>query len=344
MFRNKNRAFTLVELLVVIAIIGILIGMLLPAVQQVREAARRTQCLNNLRQAGLAVHNFQSSFLEFPTSGVEGVDGNAGRYWQGYIQNGSSISLNLDREPASWAVQILAQIEQSNLKELRDRNGSRTADATSGVIFEEQPVPSFICPSRGERFFQFTTGELQAATDYANAWGMSGNVNNQVAGRQDANRPIYPGIIVDAGSVVGRGRNAVLTKSASIDFGSISDGSSNTFILCEKSIDANDYGTLSQQTFAPWQALGHVGGLVEAGRFTNSRLIERNGLIPDNQQRAENPDRLTVERGFGSPHPGTCSSVFGDGSTHSLSIDINPAIFHDLANRADGFIIDTSDL
>ncbi|MEM9410739.1 MAG: DUF1559 domain-containing protein, partial [Planctomycetota bacterium] len=98
---DHNQAFTLVELLVVIAIIGILIGMLLPAVQQVREAARRTACLNNFRQIGLASHNFETSFQHFPTAG-----GCSDSYWNlgGVCQQ---LEAPFGYENMGWTFQIL---------------------------------------------------------------------------------------------------------------------------------------------------------------------------------------------------------------------------------------------
>src|SRR4051794_7951368 len=99
--QKKNRGFTLIELLVVIAIIAVLIALLLPAVQQAREAARRTQCKNNLKQIGLALANYESTFTSFPPARI-------GRYANG-------ISGTWDDGWASWAVMILPYLEQSNL-------------------------------------------------------------------------------------------------------------------------------------------------------------------------------------------------------------------------------------
>ncbi len=103
-----RKAFTLVELLVVIAIIGILIGMLLPAVQQVREAARRTTCLNNLKQIGLAVHNYHDTFGEFPAN-----DG---------VPEGES------RIRSSWLFKILPQMEQGSAYDLMIRDDTDFSD------------------------------------------------------------------------------------------------------------------------------------------------------------------------------------------------------------------------
>ena len=109
-----RKGFTLVELLVVIAIIGILIGMLLPAVQQVREAARRTQCLNSLRQLALGTLNYESAHGHLPSAVVEGNS-----LWvqvngiQGYKQS------YLSAENMGWGFQILPFIEQGNMLELR---------------------------------------------------------------------------------------------------------------------------------------------------------------------------------------------------------------------------------
>ena len=114
--RKKRRAFTLVELLVVIAIIGILVGMLLPAVQMVREAARRTSCLNNLRQVGLSCMNYQSANLKFPTAG------NAA--------NGQS-----------WVTSVLPFIDQQNISD-EVKNGMLTADLSANF-----KIPLLLCAS-----------------------------------------------------------------------------------------------------------------------------------------------------------------------------------------------------
>ena len=149
----KRSAFTLVELLVVIAIIGILIGMLLPAVQQVREAARRTQCMNQVRQLALATMNFESAYMRFPTAGM----GSEGFYPGGWTQP------TLGFENGSWTFQILPFMEQNNLEQRRSQFG------WNPVNMLEFTVPTFNCPSRGaERYVSWGSAGLRAAiTDYA---------------------------------------------------------------------------------------------------------------------------------------------------------------------------------
>src|SRR6476620_4740634 len=124
----RRGAFTLIELLVVIAIIAILIGLLLPAVQKVREAAARTQCQNNLKQIGLAFHNHHDTYKAFPTGGV-GADGPR-------TMNGTSPA-TYQTQAWGWAYQILPYIEQGPLY-------NTTTDAT----VQATPVPIYFCPSR----------------------------------------------------------------------------------------------------------------------------------------------------------------------------------------------------
>ena len=142
--RGGNRGFTLVELLVVIAIIGILIAMLLPAVQSVREAARRTECMNNIRQLGLALHNHESAHMEFPPSHV-------------------------GAKAKNWMVFLLPHIEQNNIYLLYDENFPWHHDNNQAAV--SQLIPSLLCPSTpnsdGDRYDQIGGGKIAAVNDYA---------------------------------------------------------------------------------------------------------------------------------------------------------------------------------
>jgi prepilin-type N-terminal cleavage/methylation domain-containing protein len=162
----RRRAFTLIELLVVIAIIGTLIGLLLPAVQKVRESANRTQCINNLKQIGLAFHNHHSAFGIFPTGGWYSYT--APTYSRGQPLTGGS-------QQAGWGFQILPYIEAENTW----RGGNATTDTQRDLVAIGTTNPLFFCPSRrlpqtvtyGDNYVPPLTGGkvTHALCDYAAA-------------------------------------------------------------------------------------------------------------------------------------------------------------------------------
>ncbi len=184
---RSRRAFTLLELLVVIAIIGILIGMLLPAVQSVREAARRTQCMNNVRQLALAAMNYESARMHFPP---------------GVVDNDDNLR---DAIRTGW-VELLPFFEQSAIYQQYDLGSDWKSDINRELA--KINIPTFRCPSNTVDFAQF--GNFEGATcDYAMSKGPSGSL---------CETPSPMGVF-DINSKVG--------------FGSITDGSSNTFLIGE---------------------------------------------------------------------------------------------------------------
>lgn len=162
--RGRSRSgFTLIELLVVIAIIAVLIALLLPAVQQAREAARRTQCKNNLKQIGLAVHNYHDTFRVLPDGGND-----SGTGWP----CGACCSAN-NRGEWNWMYQILPQIEQANLTNV-------TTDAT----IYKSPIVTYFCPSRRRPGIYGSS----AKSDYAgNAGDGMSNYNGAIIRRSCKN-------------------------------------------------------------------------------------------------------------------------------------------------------------
>jgi len=203
---SRSRGFTLVELLVVIAIIGILIGMLLPAVQQVREAARRTACSNNLKQIGIAVHDYESSLQLFPDGGKN--------WWAGRRKQGGVPRMAPDQN-WGWLYQILPFIEQNNLYEEPDN-----------AIVRRTPVPAYFCASRRP---PTVLGGTRAVNDYAGNAGLrlnGGGLGNWGDGMN--------------GGVIVRGGFA-----PKVTFGSVTDGSSNTILAGEKALNPIDYDRFS---------------------------------------------------------------------------------------------------
>src|SRR5687767_6530245 len=159
MARFRSRfGFTLIELLVVIAIIAILIALLLPAVQQAREAARRTQCKNNLKQFGLAVHNYHDVHKQFPLT-VGASPGSPPQTW-------------VTMEKGTYLVQVLPFIEQAPLFQSIDFKGDQTLDDQvmpgTTKLFRSQVIPMYICPSDGSPEIQQTD---RAKTNYAMSMG-----------------------------------------------------------------------------------------------------------------------------------------------------------------------------
>ena len=213
----RNRGFTLVELLVVIAIIGILVGLLLPAVQAAREAARRMQCSNNLKQIGLALHNYESAFRVWPSQST-----------------GPEQGRNFNARRGSWFTASLPYLEQVGL--FQQFNPNFHWHDAANLPSVKASVPSLSCPSAAVRDgFEWTV-----LVDYANATTSTATLGP---------RSFYPGATTDYSNVGGVSTqlNAVLPpnlqlsdplncgilKGTPVKLSEVTDGLSNTFLVVE---------------------------------------------------------------------------------------------------------------
>ena len=335
----RRAAFTLVELLVVIAIIGILIGMLLPAVQQVREAARRTVCQNNLKQIGLACHNYESANMNLPSAGAEGGARDSNQGWRkSYV--GTEI--------LGWGCQILPFVEQQNLANQR-------STAANELELFEQAVPLYSCPSRGQRILD-TNSDLTALIDYAgymSTWSSSELARELYGTGWNGSYPYYalaPGDPLDKekegwvwnGAIAKRGNTKQLGDGSWIlvDLGKVGlefpDGTSNTMLVAEKSASTRNY---IYEATPDWKAFWDQGGLWYGADLTSMRSWSF-GLLPDNYDRnltgQSDPDQ---EWGFGSPHPGTVNMAMSDGSVRAISMETEEDSFYKIGHRNDGYVV-----
>jgi prepilin-type N-terminal cleavage/methylation domain-containing protein/prepilin-type processing-associated H-X9-DG protein len=320
--KSKRRAgFTLVELLVVIAIIGILVGLLLPAVQAAREAARRMQCSNNLKQLGLAMHNYHSAFNKLPFSASPQI-GAVGTRQRG----------------VSWIVRIMPYIEQNNVYSGLEFAGDFTMqDGLTPIVnfnlLNNLRVPGLECPSSPLPKTQtYTTHSNGSVTlQMINYVGIAGSYwrgGSTTVVSTDPQTNIY-GIAVHNGMITPIG-----TNSRAASFASASDGTSNTMMIGEQSdffYDAN-LNKIDRRSCG-WRG-GAWGNGAGSGNWTQNVTTVRYPIGTFGGSGNSNPYDVNVA--LTGAHTGGLNVALADGSVQFLSETIEFAIQTALADRGDG--------
>ncbi len=318
--------FTLVELLVVIAIIGILIGLLLPAVQAAREAARRMQCINNLKQIGLAFHGHHEMHRFFPSGGW-------GTNWIGDPDQGTGRA-----QPGSWLFSILPYVEETALHDLAAGSPGWPVPFKKRALLDrmaETPVSLYYCPSR--RQAKAYPAPLNYGP-YSKNWGHDGGplARNDYAaslGTQPTEWSVALTTYNDHESYTGwppsnRYDGMVFVRSE-IKIKMVLDGTSHTYLAGEKNLQPEAY----------------EGGAVFVSSGDNEgAFIGHNGDSVRNSGWPPWPDTrgLDYYQAWGSAHPGVFQMCMADGSVRAVNYEIDMVTHRALATRAGGEVIDAN--
>jgi len=313
--RTPAAGFTLVELLVVIAIIGVLVALLLPAVQAAREASRRTSCQNNLKQIGLAIHNHHDALLLLPP---------------GNVVNGCCCSENLF---TNWTISILPYAEGNTLADRYNHGSNNNAGPNKYV--REQFVPMYSCPSDPEpkKLVQPETGAgssvfymrgnyraMEGRSDGSGWWDTRQySADGKCAGSanyyQDARKSLWKGVfhVVDD-----------LLKQETM--ANIIDGTSNTLVVGEYGTKTHiSRGALWAYSYA---AYSHGAAVPES----RTLLADYDRCVKIGGAGGDNP----CKRGWGSFHANSLQFLYADGAVRPINININMDVFCEQATMAGG--------
>ncbi len=301
-----RRGFTLVELLVVIAIIGILVALLLPAIQAAREAARRSQCSNKLRQLALAVHNYEDTHGNFPS-------GNLSRLPTNYDASDWCRTRPGSDSRASWTVLILPYLEETAQYDLFEFGAAFTSTSnvqgsTANHREFQTSNPAYQCPS---------DVNSRSTNNNISYYGVQGGGTSARCTSQSADRMFFT--------------NGVLFHNSEIGFRDIRDGTSNVFLIGETKY-ALTSGGRGDGIVTGWASAGKLDGwgmpITIAGAVLQINSFPRHGGEADTLN--------YMTRLFGSFHPGGCHFALCDASVRFVTDTIDINVYRQLAIRNDG--------
>jgi len=322
--KNQRKGFTLVELLVVIAIIGVLVALLLPAVQAAREAARRSSCGNNLKQIGLAMHNFHDTYLNLPGGAPDDDNDNLGHmfYILPFVEE-ENIYNNISTFVGGDSLFPKGKSDNGNMDSFgnyprNDWEDHATLTAEAAHIVDAYICPSDVIPERDDDGF--------AKTNYLGCAG------NQTIGGEDGE--VQNGVIRFANN----NASMVVTR-----FRDVTDGTANTVLVGEISETKNAHrGNIGSNAYPCW-----IGGNNDAGCCNKNsngstirvcsavHFINRGGQVGTGGGDGGDDSNLS----YGSKHPGGAQFVFVDASTHFLSETIDTVTYANLGQRNDGLVL-----
>ena len=328
---RRKSAFTLIELLVVIAIIAILIGLLLPAVQKVREAAARAKCQNNLKQYGLALQSFHDVNSFFPSGGRYGQNGTSA-----LPADPNGNTLNWGDTRGSWQIFVLPFMEQDNLLRLFPNisttvspiDAGRT-NATTGPQVTSAKPNYLRCPSDGWNLNEQLTNYSGSLGPQCNDGGCGADTYQAQCNRPAIGIPASPG----AGNTTNPSdiRGMFGRLGPRLNIASVNDGTSNTIMVGEVLPEWHDH-------FSNGSWMYPNGGMAHA-----TTIVPINVVTDDRNRCGSNPNRSygnwNLSWGFKSRHSGGANFVFVDGSVHFIPQTIDATQYLLLGGRNDGQVV-----